>query len=80
MKKGQPRIISERFAIVSNSQKSYRWHLKVSKGDTKVIVDPGQDDLKYKKAHIFSDAGSFFPLQSPSIPLCSEHFLIYCSN
>ena len=29
MKKGQPRIISERFAIVSNSQKSYRWHLKV---------------------------------------------------
>jgi len=31
----------------------------VPKGDTKVIVDPGQDDLKYEmKAHTFSDAES----------------------
>ena len=47
-----------------NSQ-SFQIHRKVtmtSKADTKVIVDPGQDDLKYKKAHTFSDAGRFFPL------------------
>ena len=51
-----------------------------SKTDTRVLVERGNDDLKFKKEHTFAGAGSFFPLHRMIFILNSFFFvaLVVC--